>query len=592
MPFGRCAVYFSVLAATFLTVPASPAPAAELLIGKRIDNFTLLDSHSHRRSLTELANRKVIVLVFLGAECPLVKLYVPRLNELAQQYEPQGVTVLGVDSNAQDRPSEIATFARTCNLGFPILRDTGNAVADQLGATRTPEVVVLDQDRAIRYRGRIDDANGVGRKRTKAARRDLNEALEELLAGKPVSQPETQAAGCLIGRVRKIEPHGDVTYSRQISRILNRRCVECHREKELAPFALTNYDDVVGWADTICEVVKQGRMPPWFAAPEHGRFSNDCSLTDEEKKQLDTWVENGCPRGDAADLPEPPKFVRGWRIGKPDAVYKMKEPYRVAAEGTENYKYFTIDPDLKEDVWVSMAEARPGNPAVVHHIVLFTVPPGVKLRSEEEAQALGQNLAVYAPGMPPWKYPDGMAARVKAGSKFIIQMHYTPNGTAQDDLSYVGLKFADAAKVKKRVQYGMAINSGFQIPPHADNYEVVSRVSFSRDMLLLNLFPHMHYRGKSFRFEAIYPDETREVLLDVPHYDFNWQLRYDLVEPKLLPKGTTLLCTGHFDNSEANVYNPDPNKAVRFGLQTWEEMQVGYYTIAWADEDLTQPKTK
>jgi hypothetical protein len=507
---------------------------------------------------------------------------------LAQKYEAQGVVVLGVNANVQDAPTEIAAFARTCAVAFPILKDAGNALADQMAATRTPEIVVLDQDRVVRYRGRIDDRAGVGYQRTKANRHDLAGALDELLAGKPVSQPETPAAGCIIGRVHKKEPRGDVTYSKQIARILNRRCVECHREKELAPFPLTDYDEVVGWAETIREVVKQGRMPPWFAAPQYGRFANDCSMSLEEKQQLYTWVDNGCPKGDSADLPEPPTFTTGWRIGKPDAVFEMKEAFRVPAEGTVEYQYFTIDPQLKEDVWVKMAEARPGNSAVVHHIVLFHVPPGVKLSKEEDAQNFGQFLAVYAPGMPPWKYPDGTALKVKAGSKFVIQMHYTPNGVAQDDRSLVGLKFADPTKVKKRAMYGMAVNSGFQIPPGADNHEVASQVTFSRDMLLLNLFPHMHYRGKSFRFEAVYPDQTREVLLDVPRYDFNWQLRYDLAEPKLLPKGTKLVCTGHFDNSEANPYNPDPTKAVRFGLQTWQEMLVGYYTIVWADEDLTK----
>ena len=459
-------------------------------------------------------------------------------------------------------------------------------------AERTPQAFVLDQRRTVRYAGRIDDQFGVGYHKQRADRPDLATAIEELLAGNEVSQPVTDAPGCLIGRVRKIEPHGDITYSNQVARILNTHCAECHRTGELAPFPLTSYEDTIGWTEMIREVVDQGRMPPWFADPQFGHFSNDSSMTPEEKQTLLKWIDNGCPEGDRTQLPPATVFNTGWRMGKPDGVYEMKEEYTVQAEGVIDYQYFQVDPGFTEDKWISMAEARPGNTAVVHHIVLFSLPPGVKIRSPEEAQAQGQMIAIYAPGMPPWKYPDGAAIKVLAGSTFYIQMHYTTCGTEQKDRSLIGLKFADPASVKKKVMYGMAVNAGFEIPPHADNHEVVSKVKFSHDMLLLNLFPHMHYRGKSFRIESLTPDGTRKVLLDVPHYDFNWQLRYDLAEPKFLPKGTQLICTGHFDNSEANPANPDPNKAVRFGLQTFEEMLVGYYTIVRADEDLTSGEGK
>jgi hypothetical protein len=222
--------------------------------------------------------------------------------------------------------------------------------------------------------------------------------------------------------------------------------------------------------------------------------------------------------------------------------------------------------------------------AVVHHVVLFAVPPGVQLDRLEEAQAQGKMIPIYAPGMNPWRYPEGSAYKIEKGSKFVIQTHYTPNGMAQADRSYVGLKLADPAKIKRRVGYGMAVNPALKIPPGAEDYQAVASTRFLRDTLLLNLFPHMHYRGKSFRFEAEYPDGTKEVLLDVPRYDFNWQLRYDLAEPKFLPKGTRLLCTAHFDNSDSNPWNPDPSATVRFGLQSWEEMLVGYYATVPAAE--------
>ncbi len=593
-----CRLLFAVaIAAALWFCPTAATAAKKATLGVQVDNFALRDFHGNEHALSDFADRKVVVLALVGTECPLVKLYAPRLAELANEFSSRGVQFVGIDANVQDSPTEIGRFVQEFKFSFPVLRDAGNALADRLNAERTPQVFVLDQNRAVRYAGRIDDQFGVGFHKAKAERRDLASAIEELLADKPVSQPLTEASGCLIGRVRKVEPHGDVTYSNQVARILNKHCVECHRAGELAPFSLSSYEDTIGWADMIAEVVEQRRMPPWFASPEYGHFSNDLSMTDADKQFLKTWIDNGCPEGDRSQLPPAPTFTSGWRMGTPDAVYEMKESYSVPAEGVVDYQYFQIDPGFTEDKWISLAEARPGNPLVVHHVVLFSLPPGTKIRAPEEAQAQGQMIAVYAPGMPPWQYPEGTGLKVAAGSTFYIQMHYTTCGSVQQDRSLIGLKFADPKTVKKKVMYGMAVNTGFEIPPHADNHQIISKVKFSRDMLLLNLFPHMHYRGKSYRIESELPDGTREVLLDVPRYDFNWQLRYDLVEPKFMPKGSQLICTGYFDNSAANPANPDPSKAVRFGLQTFEEMQVGYYTIVRADEDLTkreeeQPRRK
>ncbi len=379
----------------------------------------------------------------------------------------------------------------------------------------------------MRYRGRIDDQYLVGAQRPKIGRRDLLVAIEELLAGKAVGTPTTDAPGCFIGRARKVKPRGEITFSKHIAPILNRRCVECHRDGEIGPFPLTSYKEIEGWSETIQEVVAAGRMPPWFADPKHGHFVNDNRMSAEEKRLLDTWVDNGSPEGDPTDLPEPPEFVKGWRIGEPDAVYRLPEPYSVPAEGTVDYKYFLIEPDLKEDVWVTSAEARPDNSAVVHHIVMYAVSErskgvvatliaqqragrdnteggqesqGSRRRSLGLAGSLRQMVAIYAPGMPPWEYPAGTAMLIRKGAAFVIQMHYTPNGSPQSDQSYVGFKFARAEDVKKRIRYGMAVNTRLRIPPHDDNYRATASYTFRDDTLLLNLFPHMHYRGKSFLF--------------------------------------------------------------------------------------------
>jgi peroxiredoxin len=554
------------------TAAQDAASPSESVIGRQIADFSLRDFRGKSHSLADFKQSKLVVVTFLGCDCPLARLYAPQLAKLAGKFGSRDVSFLGIDSNSQDTLTELADFGRLHDLQFPLLKDPGNRVADLFGAARTPEVFVLDEHRMVRYRGRIDDQFTVGRRRPQPTRTDLVAALEELLAGQPVSVAETEAAGCLIGRVPHREPRGDVTYSNQIARLLQNRCVECHREGEIAPFALTSYEEVAGWAPTMREVVHDGRMPPWFANPEHGTFSNDARLTADEKRLLDEWIDNGCPTGDPADLPEARQFTVGWRIPPPDQVIAIRdEPVDVPEEGVVAYRYYTVDPGFTEDKWIKAAECRPDNRRVVHHIVAIFLPPGQPVRGMRGA------MVGFAPGMPPTQFPEGVAMLVPAGSKVIFQMHYTPDGSPEKDRSSLGLVFADPSEVKQRIGGGMAANRSFQIPPGADNYEVTSRHVFDKDVRLLTLTPHMHLRGKSFRYEAEYPDGAREVLLDIPHYDFNWQLRYHLAEPKLLPKGTQLHCTAHFDNSTDNLANPDPTKTVRWGDQTWEEMMLGYY---------------
>ncbi|MBX3414671.1 MAG: redoxin domain-containing protein [Pirellulales bacterium] len=574
----------AVLAGTTATARA----AEETRIGTEIKDFKLDDFHGNEHILSDFDDSKLLVVAFVGVECPLAKLYAPRLEELSKEFSDKGVAFVMIDSNQQDSITELSAFARIHGVTFPVLKDLDNVVADQFGAVRTPEVFVLDENRAIRYRGRVDDQYGLGSSsgyaRPEVKRRDLGIAIEELLEGRAVSEPVTEAVGCFIGRVSRVTPHGDVTYANQIARIFQNRCIECHREGEVAPFTLKDYDEIVGWAPTIREVVSDGRMPPWFADPAHGEFKNDARLTDEEKQQIFTWIDNGCPEGDKADLPEPRHFTDGWKIPEPDAVFYMAdEAYDVPAEGVVEYQYFEVDLGFTEDKWIRVAEARPGNRAVVHHIICFVQPPGGKASGFSENRS---GLAGYAPGMPPASFPEGVAMFVKAGSKLIFQLHYTPNGSPQQDRSYVGMCFIDAKDVKKKASGGVAGNLGFKIPPGDNNYEVKAKRKFRRDTLLVSMTPHMHLRGKSFRYEATYPDGTTEVLLDVPKYDFNWQLRYDLTQPKLLPQGTVVHTTAHFDNSEENLANPDPTAEVRFGDQTWEEMMFGFMTTLDPNQDL------
>jgi peroxiredoxin len=569
----------AVVPDTVPPVAAQPSP-----VGRRIDDFTLPDYHGRPHPLSEWADSPVVVVVFLGTDCMLSRRYGPRLAEMAATFGPRGVAFVGVDANEQDSLTDLAAFARKQMIPFPILKDGDGAVAARMGALRTPEAFVLDGRRVVRYWGRIDDQFGVGVQRGGPERRCLAAALDELLNGRPVSRPCIPAVGCRIGRRPAAPRDSDapaVTYTNEISRILQHCCVECHRAGEAAPFSLTDYRDAAAWAPMMREVVQEGRMPPWFADPRHGSFRNDARLTVDEKQALLRWIDDGCPEGDAADLPPGRTSADGWRIPAPDRVLFMADqPYDVPAEGEVAYQYFSVDPGFKEDTYLQAVEVRPGNAAVVHHALVLIEPPGSD--GLPRVDSLGA-LIDYAPGMAPTVLPEGMAIRVPAGSRFLFQMHYTPDGAAENDRTRLGLVFADPAKVTKRVEGGAVVNQAIALPAGAPDYSLTAEYAVPRDVLLLSMSPHLHLRGKSFRFEAVYPDGRTEILLDVPRYDFNWQLRYELAEPKPLPKGTRLLCTAHWDNSANNPANPDSTRAVGWGDQTGEEMLIGFFAFTSAE---------
>jgi hypothetical protein len=323
-----------------------------------------------------------------------------------------------------------------------------------------------------------------------------------------------------------------------------------------------------------------------------GKFSGDPSLTKEEIKRIETWVENGVPEGDRKDLPPLPRFTEGWRIARPDVVLTLPRAYRVPARGTIPYQYFTVDPGFDKDVWIRASEVRPGNPSVVHHVVVIVQPPGAP--SPELTGGIGDPVAIGAPGTAPLEFPEGTARFVPAGSKLVFQMHYTPVGTEQIDRTSVGFVLADPGKVKRAMRAELAVNAKLRIPPGDPDHVATADHRIDQASFLYALFPHMHLRGRSFRIEAIFPDRYRQVLLEVPRYRFDWQNRYALAEPLYLPEGTVLHCEAHFDNSDLNLSNPDPRAEVRFGEQTWDEMLVGYFDVALADQDLRRgsPRVK
>ncbi len=464
-----------------------------------------------------------------------------------------------------DTQAEIEQFAHCLN--FPMIKD--EALAHELGATRSPEVFLLSGSQVI-YRGRIDDQYEPGIHKAEPTRRDLAIAIEEALAGKPVTVAQTNPVGCYLN-LKPAADDGAVTYA-QVAPILDRRCVECHRPGQAGPFSMLTYKDTVGWAETIREVIQQGRMPPWGA--RGGRFANGRSLTADERRLLLAWLDAGAPEGGAR--PAPPRFTDDWTI-KPDVVFQADE-FHVPQEGVLDYQEFVINPGWYRDTWVGAVEVRPGNRAVVHHATIYLKPKYAQKGKFYATPANDNFLAMYVPGNTATILPPGMAKRVPAGWNLVLEVHYVPNGQAQTDQTSIGLELADRPTLEVATRC-LAPASSFTLKPH-EVRTIVAHGLIKEDSLLIALFPHMHLRGKSMLFEATYPDGRSEVLLDVYDYDFAWQFRYVLTEQKLLPAGTTVCCTAVYDNSAANKRNSNPDAVVNYGKATEDEMFGGIFELA------------
>ena len=385
----------------------------------------------------------------------------------------------------------------------------------------------------------------------------------------------TQAGLCVAGGPPKALK---VTYSKQISHIFQKSCQNCHRPGEMAPMALLSYEDARPWVRSIKKYVANRDMPPWHADPAYGKFKNDPRLTQEEIDTIVAWVDAGAPEGDPKDLPLPKQYIEGWGLGKPDAVFSMPQRFRVKPEGEVKYQYFSVPTNFKEDKWIQAAEARPGNSEVVHHIIVFVKEPG------ERANLWANHLCGTAPGMPPDIFPPGTAKLVKAGSTLIFQVHYTPNGKVEYDRSRVGLLFAKKPP-RERMRLRALMKRRLRIPPGDPAYVAKSQYTFRWPGTIWGFTPHMHLRGKSFRYEITLPGKKPETLLWVPNYDFDWQNSYELETPLKVPAGTRIDCTATYDNSEDNPDNPDPSVTVRWGDQTWDEMMIGFVGMTFGNEN-------
>lgn len=506
------------------------------------------------------------VVVFLGTDCPLAKLYASRLNDLSQRY-PQ-IHFRAVNASQQDSEGEIASFGKL--LRFSYTKDY--QLARELAASRSPEAFLLHHGRVV-YSGRIDDQYVPGANKSKPTRHGLQEAIQEVLSGQTVSVPRTEATGCYLSMPE--ETAGEVTYQ-EVAPILHKRCAPCHRPGQVAPFSLLTYEDTVGWGKTMREVVSQGRMPPWHADPEFGKFSNDRSLSAEERALLFAWLDAGSPRGNSE--PSPPTFPAGWSI-RADRVFTMAAPFHVPAEGVLEYQEFALDPEFREDAWIQAVEVQPGNRAIVHHINVYVRPRGTQKGSIFLGSMGDFYLAMTVPGNAVTSWPNGIAKVIPAGWEIVLSVHYQPIGTPQSDRSSIALELADPRTVRQQAATRLLLHAGNPLPANKLSPITVTW-KLEEDYTLYALYPHMHLRGKSMRFEA-----DGEILLSVPHYDFNWQHRYVLAQPKHLPQGTVIRCTAVYDNTSANPNNPDPNVAVQWGTQSTDEMFQAGFEIVRTNED-------
>lgn len=395
------------------------------------------------------------------------------------------------------------------------------------------------------------------------------------------------------------------TFSRDVAPIFYAKCISCHRPGEVAPMSLITFREARPWARAIHEKVTTREMPPWHADRRYGAFRNDLSLTQPEIDTIAAWAAGGAREGDAQDLPPLPALTGGWQIGTPDMVFEMPVDYEVPTAGTVEYQYFDVPTNFTEDRWMQAGEARPGDRAHVHHIVVYvrepepnTRPRVVSVRpilpegqrpSPQALRALaaraGQRpvgggdamLVNWAVGEDAPVHVPGTAKRIPAGSTLVFQMHYTTDGEPGVDRSKLGLIFAKEPPAHE-VRTGMILNPVFELPPGAANHEVEAEATFSADVKVWTMHPHMHLRGKDMTYTVTYPDGRTEIVLRVPRFDFGWQTDYWLAEPLLLPSGSKMHVSAHFDNSAANRANPDPTATVRWGDQTWEEMMIGFFT--------------
>jgi len=541
------------------------------------------------------------VLVFYSPECPISNSYSPTLAILVDSFAAKPVKWVGVCVDPDLSDAEVETHARDFGLKLAVARDRHGSFARKIGAKMTPEAFLIDARGRIRYHGRIDDQFVARRVRNAApSGSELKDAITAVLAGNEVKEPYVAAVGCPLPEVVAVLARP--TYCKDVAPILQKNCQECHRPAQVGPFALASYEQARKRATDIATVVDDRSMPPWKASPHVGvAFKDARTLSGHDVATLVAWAEAGAPEGDRADLPQPAVFADDWQLGTPDLVIDTGTDYPVPANGEDIYRCFVVPTNLDKDMYVSAIEYRPGNRRVVHHILSYVDTSG-KARERDQAdpgpgyscfggpgEPINGDLGGWAPGNRPSQLPAGVGRSLPKKSDVIIQVHYHPSGKAETDRSQIGLCFA-RKPVKQTLHWNAAANFEMQLPPGASDIEIKASWEVPVDVVAYAVTPHMHLLGKDMMISLKYPDGRAQDLIKVDNWDFNWQYSYYFQEPIELPKGTRLLVTAHFDNSDSNPRNPNkPPKLVTWGEATTDEMCIGFLAMTKKGQDLTRP---
>ena len=562
-----------------------------------VDNFRLLDHEGQSHELYYYSNASAIVIMVHGNGCPIVRNLMPDLAAVSADYQTKGVKFLLLNANLQDTRDSIREEAETWGVDLPILVDDTQLIGESLELTRTAEVLLIDPATwQIVYRGPLNDRVDFERQLDAPRNTYLRDAIDAVLGGEDVGvqaaveQPGTK--GCLVhfpfaqDHNQTQATDAEISYADTVAPILIDNCVKCHQAGSIGSWAMSEYLMVKGFAPMIREVLRTGRMPPWHADPHVGEWSNEGGLSIAEKRTLVHWIEAGAPRGEGQDpllgaLP-PPVSEHG--LGEPDLVVEFA-PFDVPATGIVDYQYPYVANPLDRDVWIKAMVVVPGAVEVVHHALIGT---SANVSSDNDELIFDNYLGGYAPGTQDNLLPEGTGVFVPKGGYFNAQMHYTPYGRSVTDQTRLELYFYDEPP-STFLRHGVVLNPLIRIPPGAEAHEETAYFEFERDALLYAVLPHAHYRGRSSKFWLEHADGTRELILSVPNYDFNWQRGYEFVAPREVAAGTRLVHSTVYDNSRQNPGNPDPERTVPWGLQSQDEMLYGDFLFTWADETSANP---
>lgn len=560
----------------------------------------LLKGHALDGTLYRLGQSpgcRAVVLVFLGTQCPISNAAIPHLNELAADCRRNHVEFYGVISWRSVSRQEAREHAREFGLDFPVLFDASGDLRRQLDATHSPQAFVLMPHGAVAYSGAINDQFAFpGRKKRTPVTPYLRNAVAAVLQGAAARPARTNPVGCRLEALPGAGERSEITFAREIAPIIFANCTSCHRAGAVAPFPLESCADVRRHAAQIRVMVELRLMPPWKPDPGYGHFRDELHLTGHEIQLIGRWIDAGMPAGDPDDLPDAPQFTGGWRLGQPDLILTVPEPFRIPASGPDIYQYFVLPSGLAEDQLIAAIEYRPGNARVVHHASFRYDDVGQARRLDAEFPGpgyqrfggwgftTGGTLGGWAVGVQPQRLPRGYGRRIRSGSDFIIQTHYHPTGKEEQDQAQVGLYFAEPP-ARGRIAELLVANLQLAIPPGARRFSHHAEYVLPVDVTLHSVLPHTHLLGRWLQARAILPDGSIEPLIRIVDWDFNWQASYFYAQPLSLPAGTRIEFDVVFDNSAYNPLNPhSPPRLVRWGEDSSAEMAVCFFDVS-ADTD-------